>query len=254
MQTFGEQLSAARKAKGMTQEALASAAAVTRQTISSWERGRTLPDIDSTRRLSDILGIDLTQSAAPADQTAAEGQAASVAEHTVPSGNQSAPITGKRRIRKWQIAAGAAVLACVVLVCFLLYPRGNAPRIDTAYYTQETPNEPGKPYLTFSHKTWIENNGGSDYQMYDFTLTEKNGVAFSITRLETQGEAHGGVIKETKMSAEDLATTINPDIAAYGDVTIMGGFPKGAFDRIGIAVYGNDANGEPIAFYHLIEF
>jgi len=37
------------------------------------------------------------------------------------------------------------------------------------------------------------------------------------------------------MSAEDLATTIDPDIAAYGDVTIIGGFPKGAFDRIGIA-------------------
>jgi len=248
MQTFGEQLTAARKAKGMTQEALASAAAVTRQTISSWERGRTLPDVDSVRRLSDVLGVDFTQ--------ADEGQSAAPAVEAVPEvEGQTAPATaGKRQIRKWWIAAGAAVLACIVVACFLLFLRKSAPKIDIASYTQETPNEAGKAYLTFSHRTWIENSGGTDYQMYDFTLTEKNGVAFSISRLETHGEAHSGAIKETKMSAEDLATTINPDIAAYGDVTIMGGFPKGAFDRVGIAVYGNDANGEPIAFYHLIEF
>ena len=40
MQTFSEQLIAARTAKGMTQEALAQAVSVTRSTISSWERGR----------------------------------------------------------------------------------------------------------------------------------------------------------------------------------------------------------------------
>ena len=248
MQTFGEQLTAARKAKGMTQEALANAAAVTRQTISSWERGRTLPDIDSVRRLSDILGVDLSQTA--------EGQNAAPAPEAAPKAEeQTAPATAaKRQIKKWWIAAGAAVLACIVVACFLLFPRKSAPKIDTAFFTQETPNEAGRAYLTFSHRTWIENNGGTDYQMYDFTLTEKNGIAFSISRIEIQGEAQSGAIKETTMSAEDLATTINPDIAAYGDVTIMGGFPKGAFDRVGIAVYGNDANGAPIAFYHLIEF
>ena len=248
MQNFGEQLTAARRAKGMTQEALAQAAAVTRQTISSWERGRTLPDVDSVRRLSSILGVEFMQ--------LDEGQNAVPAVEAMPevAGETAPAAAGKLQIKKWWIAAGAAVLACVVIACLLLLPRKSASKIDTAFFTQETPNEAGKAFLTFSHRTWIENSGGSDYQMYDFTLTEKNGVAFSISRIETQGDAHSGTIKETKMSAEDLATTINPDIAAYGDVTIMGGFPKGAFDRIGIAVYGNDANGEPIAFYHLIEF
>lgn len=52
MQTFGEQLAAARRAKGMTQEALSQAADVARNTISSWERGRTVPDIDMVRKLS----------------------------------------------------------------------------------------------------------------------------------------------------------------------------------------------------------
>lgn len=195
-----------------------------------------------------ILGVEFMQ--------LDEGQNAVPAVEAMPevAGETAPAAAGKRQIKKWWIAAGAAVLACVVIACLLLLPRKSAPKIDTAFFTQETPNEAGKAFLTFSHRTWIENSGGSDYQMYDFTLTEKNGVAFSISRIEMQGDAHSGAIKETKMSAEDLATTINPDIAAYGDVTIMGGFPKGAFDRIGIAVYGNDANGEPIAFYHLIEF
>ncbi|MBQ8087328.1 MAG: helix-turn-helix transcriptional regulator [Clostridia bacterium] len=76
MQTFGEQLTVARKAKGMTQEALAQAADISRSTISSWERGRTIPDYDSVRRLSEILDYDFSQtaegqSAAPAVEDAA---------------------------------------------------------------------------------------------------------------------------------------------------------------------------------------
>ena len=122
MQTFGEQLTAARKAKGMTQEALASAAAVTRQTISSWERGRTLPDIDSVRRLSDILGVDFTQ--------LDEGQTAAHAVEAMPEvGGQTAPAAaGKRQIQKWWIAAGVAVLACIVVACYLLFPHKKIGR------------------------------------------------------------------------------------------------------------------------------
>ena len=56
------------------------------------------------------------------------------------------------------------------------------------------------------------------------------------------------------VTGEDTAQATDPNIPAYGSITIDGGFPKGAFDRVGIAVYGNDANGAPMAFYHLIEF
>jgi len=195
-------LTAARKAKGMTQEALANAAAVTRQTISSWEHGRTIPDIGSVRRLSDVLGVDFMQ--VNEGQTAGhaaeavpegEGQTADHAAEAVPEdewqtadhaaeavpedeGQTTPAAAGKRPIRKWWIAAGAAVLACIAVACFLLFPHRSAPKIDTAFFTQETPNEAGKAYLTFSHRTWIENSGGSDYQMYDFTLTKRTASPF----------------------------------------------------------------------------
>ena len=58
MATFAEQLTAARKAAGMTQEELAGAVHVTRTTISSWERGRTRPDVDTLRLISGTLNWD----------------------------------------------------------------------------------------------------------------------------------------------------------------------------------------------------
>ena len=49
MSSFADQLTTARKAAGMTQEQLADMVHVARNTISSWERGRTQPDLDTLR-------------------------------------------------------------------------------------------------------------------------------------------------------------------------------------------------------------
>lgn len=254
MQTFGEQLTTARKSKGMTQEALAQAAAVTRQTVSSWERGRTIPDIDMIRRLSEILGTDLIP--------AAEGQSAAPAAEAVPEvEGQTAPAAaGKRQIRKWWIAAGAAVLVCVAVSCFLLFSRKGAPTVggdgfNAQYYQQETANEAGKAYLTFENRVWEETGDSDVYQRYDFTMYEKNGIPFSVSRIEMQLLGKSGKIPSITYGVNDLkAADIDPDIQAFGSLTISGGFPKGEFLRAGVAVYGNDANGAPNTFYDLIEF
>ena len=52
---FGENLKAARKEKGLTQEELAARLKVVRQTISKWEKGLSVPDADLLIRLSEIL-------------------------------------------------------------------------------------------------------------------------------------------------------------------------------------------------------
>ena len=54
---FGENLKAARKAKGMTQEELAARLHVVRQTISKWEKGLSVPDADQLIRLSVVLEV-----------------------------------------------------------------------------------------------------------------------------------------------------------------------------------------------------
>jgi len=49
--TFGEKLQALRKSKGMSQEQLAAQAIVSRQAISKWELGESLPDTDNIIQL-----------------------------------------------------------------------------------------------------------------------------------------------------------------------------------------------------------
>ena len=44
--SFGERLQALRKAKGLSQEQLAEGIAVSRQAVSKWETGESLPDTD----------------------------------------------------------------------------------------------------------------------------------------------------------------------------------------------------------------
>lgn len=45
--TIGEKIQKLRKQRGLSQEALAEKVTVTRQTISKWELGQSLPDLES---------------------------------------------------------------------------------------------------------------------------------------------------------------------------------------------------------------
>ena len=108
--TFTEQLTAARKAANMTQEELANAVHVTRTTISSWERGRTRPDVESLKLLSQTLHWNYM-----ADENDVKETAASPAQETA-----SELVAEKKPRKRWLIPAvcGAAAL---VLICFLLF-------------------------------------------------------------------------------------------------------------------------------------
>lgn len=71
MATIGEQIREARKAKGMTQSALAALVNMSRQGVSHWEQGRTLPDAQILLRLSRILGYNF-EANQPEDEFAQE--------------------------------------------------------------------------------------------------------------------------------------------------------------------------------------
>lgn len=73
MQEVGKKITAGRRAKGMTQMALADALGISYQAVSSWENGRTMPDISKLPEISEILGIsvdELLGKEAPAVQAA----------------------------------------------------------------------------------------------------------------------------------------------------------------------------------------
>ena len=58
MRDVGKNIKKLREAKGMTQETLAEALFVTRQTVSNYETGRSRPDVDMLVRIGEILGCD----------------------------------------------------------------------------------------------------------------------------------------------------------------------------------------------------
>lgn len=55
--TIGEKIQKLRKQSGLSQEALAEKVMVTRQTISKWELGQSLPDLDFIVRLSNVFQV-----------------------------------------------------------------------------------------------------------------------------------------------------------------------------------------------------
>ena len=58
MRDIGKNIRDLRAARGLTQEELAGALFVTRQTVSNYETGRTRPDVDTIVRMGEVLGAD----------------------------------------------------------------------------------------------------------------------------------------------------------------------------------------------------
>lgn len=59
MKHIGKNIKSIRKTKGLTQEALAEALYVTRQTVSNYENGRSQPDLDTLLKIAEVLETDI---------------------------------------------------------------------------------------------------------------------------------------------------------------------------------------------------
>lgn len=56
---LAENISTLRKARGMSQEALADRVHVVRQTVSKWEKGLSVPDADALADLAEVFGVSV---------------------------------------------------------------------------------------------------------------------------------------------------------------------------------------------------
>lgn len=65
---FGENLKTLRKQKGFSQEELAARLHVVRQTVSKWEKGRSVPDADALIRLAEVLEVSVSVAAGCEDR------------------------------------------------------------------------------------------------------------------------------------------------------------------------------------------
>ena len=58
---FSENLKTIRKAKGYTQEELAIKVNVVRQTVSKWEKGLSVPDVDVLSHIAEVLEVSVSE-------------------------------------------------------------------------------------------------------------------------------------------------------------------------------------------------
>ena len=112
---LAENLKALRKAKGLSQEELAARLHVVRQTVSKWEKGRSVPDADLLIRLAEEL--DTTPAALLGPEVPPEAEGGGTAEQLGRIAEQLA-VKNRRARRIWRIVAG--VLIAFVMVNLLL--------------------------------------------------------------------------------------------------------------------------------------
>lgn len=119
--TLGQNIQNARKAKGMTQEALAEKLGVSRQALGKWEKDTALPGLDNLRALAAELevGVDALLGTEQIDPAAPAVTLDALRDLLTARDAQE-----KRRRRLWGLAGGAV---CLVLGGLLV---GVAFRID----------------------------------------------------------------------------------------------------------------------------
>ena len=114
---LAENLKALRKARGLSQEELAARLHVVRQTVSKWEKGRSVPDAELLIRLAEEL--DTTPAALLGPELPQAAEADRVAEQ-LGRINEQLAIKNRRARRIWKIVAGVLIGAVVIQLLLIL--------------------------------------------------------------------------------------------------------------------------------------
>ena len=198
MASIGEQIRAARKARGLTQEALARELNVTRSAVANWEQDRRLPDGETLLRLSSALAysfesaepLPLSSPVPTPEEPAADTASVSDApvspdestaavpdqvpelppEEGVSPAASDAPKTpvhpGKSRALRY-ILPGAALAAIVLLACLIFFPLSAPSSTEPNPYTALD----GQSYTMEQLREPVRNESGKAYLRITTSLT-----------------------------------------------------------------------------------
>lgn len=134
---LGDNIAALRKHRGMTQQTLADALFVTRQTISKWEKNLSVPDADALVRLADALDATVQTLLGQKEEASAEPSDVAVALTRI---NDQLAIQNRRRGRIWKVVAWilAAFVAFNALLLVLGYAASTQLGTEVVTETQIT--------------------------------------------------------------------------------------------------------------------
>ena len=264
MPTFAEQLKAVRKERNITQEWLANEMNVSRPTISHWENGRIIPDIDTIKHLSQVMNYNFFA----VDGVAEEAQPTPAVEE---SPTQEAPVQQPKTApskRKFvlPVALGAILLCAVVIVCLLVNGKPSAepansyePYSREWYQQEQTPVE-GQAHVLISATenpvkairldVFPEGIGW----FYDVHIQETQGVAFTMEEMVITTFFPSGASVQDVYDADRLTEIFGSCVLADGALCSWGGgMPVQDVSGLGFLLKGTDANGKQLEFHGYVE-
>ena len=130
---LGDNIAALRKQRGMTQQTLADALFVTRQTISKWEKNLSVPDADALVRLADALDTTVQALLGQKEEASAEPSDVAVALTRI---NDQLAIQNRRRGRIWKVMAWLLALFVAFNALLLVLGYAASTQLGTEVVTE----------------------------------------------------------------------------------------------------------------------
>lgn len=222
MDSIGEQLAAARKAKGLSQKDLAEQMYVTRTTVSHWEHGRHKPDVETMRRLGELLSFDLVKQ---------EGAASWVPDKS-------------NHGRKWLTMAAVVI---TVVICMMLGP-WNHGRMDAAWFEKTELPRTGHAYLKLQPQV----NRDADGWWVVLQVEETSGINIALTEL--QAWVFEDETRHYSWNTEQLDKMLeNRALTGYQNRAFSFELSGNPGTKVGILLKGVDEAGATLSFRTLTE-
>lgn len=258
--TFHEQLQKARKAAGLSQEQLANLMNMSRQGVSHWENGRTLPDVETLKKLSEILNCNFFDDIGPEKE---EALPEAPSEESVSA--EAAPEKEKKRARGVRSAAKYALCAAIgfVLGCFFMYacfsPSGDgltlmkipknykssdALQAELSVYTDESPVLLRYLSEDDENATWL----------YNIVIEETAGVSFQVEEVVVTFIDDLGDEGQTHAYTPQQLLFGDGILVGYGKFSFGGGLPVQPLSGIRASVRGVDGKGNRMEHIQFLPF
>jgi len=275
MDSFHTQLAAARKKKRLTQEQLAELMNVSRPTVSRWENGHILPDIETVKRLMSLLEYDFIAGRTLTDTPPAilpqpelppAPEAKEPSEITDPaSGEENKEKTPAPRKRRAPLLIAAALIALCLLLALLFSSSPDLPTPEPyslAWFEQEQKNNvPGQAFreikplvnpLKAVRRDQFQNGVG---WLFEFSIEEKNGVMLTVDSCSITLFHESGASRTDVCAQEAILRTFGSKCTAYPNAhyAFSGGFPRQPLQGLGLVVSGTDAHGNTLSFRGFLE-
>ena len=151
-----EKILSLRKSMGLSQEELAARVGVSRQAVSKWELGESVPDVDKLLALSQIFGVTVDHLLRGGEDDGSQGEESSPA--AAPESKTAPRLPGHlgQLVRRWGWLAGVYIALCglgiaaVGLLARVIYNRMFPQEFFQMFGSTPGFSAPGGPFLTIA--------------------------------------------------------------------------------------------------------